>query len=232
MDTKDEVERLDFNNAIACGGHINDFDSIVCFGDSIFWGYMMDNGEVLDPGNGTMQQFASMMGLPLTDLAVSNATLCTLQTTPKNVYQQVYDWTPTSGSTPIVLIDGGTNDQYHYGLNNLGEYGSTDTTTTYGAIHMILNSLLGKGLSPWQIVVTTPIPKSISAWNATVETQLQTIGFAMYQTGVAMGCSVINGFGSVFTSLDNYYAKRIVMEDDTHPTERGAMFYANYIYHE
>lgn len=226
------MARLNFSNAIACAGHMDDFDSVVCFGDSIFYGYMVQNGQTLDPGNGTMQQFASTMGLTLTDLAVSNSTLTTSYTDYKNIYQQVYDWTPTPGTTPIILIDGGTNDQYHYGVSNLGEYGSTDTTTIYGAIHMILNSLLGKGLSTWQIVVTTPIPKSISVMDPTTQTQLKTIGFAMYQTGVAMGCSVINGFGSVFTSLENFYAKRIMMEDDTHPTERGAMYYANYIYNE
>ena len=160
---ENELSHTLFENAIICQEHMANVDSIICFGDSIFYGRTQENGVVTEQGNGTMQQFAALMGLPLTNLAVSGATLSTVTAT--SVVRQVQNWTPLSGKTPIILIDGGTNDQYEaQNLSNLGEY--TDgvngiTNTIYGATYAIINNLLTKNIQPWQIVITTPIPKGI-----------------------------------------------------------------------
>lgn len=232
-----EMSRKLFENAIICTEHISDIDSIVCFGDSIFYGRMQENGVVTEQGNGTMQQFAALMGLPLTNLAVSGATLSTITAT--SVVRQVQNWTPLSGKTPIILIDGGTNDQYEaQNLSNLGEY--TDgvngiTNTIYGATYAIINNLLTKNIQPWQIVITTPIPKGIQGDDEYVRNmnrQLLAIGHAMYEIGIAMHVNVINGYNSLFKNLTTVYPKRIIMEDDTHPTTIGAMYYAHYLYQQ
>ena len=226
-----------FGNAIICQEHMADVDSIVCFGDSIFYGRTQENGVVTEQGNGTMQQFAALMGLPLTNLAVSGATLSTVTAT--SVVRQVQNWTPLSGKTPIILIDGGTNDQYEaQNLSNLGEY--TDgvngiTNTIYGATYAIINNLLTKNIQPWQIVITTPIPKGIQGddeYVKNMDRQLLAIGHAMYEIGIAMHVNVINGYNSLFKNLTTVYPKRIIMEDDTHPTTIGAMYYAHYLYQQ
>ena len=226
--------RRDFENAVVCSDHMGEFDSIVCFGDSIFYGRMQQNGgQVIEQGNGVMQQFAALMNLPLNNFAVSGATLSAMAAEPKNVVQQVMDWVPEPGKTPLVIINGGTNDQVMWHLLNMGRYGDEDASTIHGAVKAIVNMLLVKGIQPWQIVITTPIPKGIqgdAVYVANIDAQLTAVGYAMYQTGVAMHCSVINGYHSVFANLDSVYPKRILMEDDTHPTEIGATYYAHYLF--
>ena len=226
--------RRDFENAVVCSEHMGEFDSVVCFGDSIFYGRMQQNGgQVIEQGNGVMQQFASLINLPLNNFAVSGATLSAMAAEPKNVVQQVMDWVPEPGKTPLVIINGGTNDQVMWHLLNMGRYGDEDASTIHGAVKAIVNMLLVKGIQPWQIVITTPIPKGIqgdAVYVANIDAQLTAVGYAMYQTGVAMHCSVINGYHSVFANLDSVYPKRILMEDDTHPTEIGATYYAHYLF--
>lgn len=234
---ENELSHTLFENAIICQEHMANVDSIICFGDSIFYGRTQENGVVTEQGNGTMQQFAALMGLPLTNLAVSGATLSTVTAT--SVVRQVQNWTPLSGKTPIILIDGGTNDQYEaQNLSNLGEY--TDgvngiTNTIYGATYAIINNLLTKNIQPWQIVITTPIPKGIQGddeYVRNMDKQLLAIGHAMYEIGIAMHVNVINGYNSLFKNFTTVYPKRIIMEDDTHPTTIGAMYYAHYLYQQ
>ena len=139
---------------------------------------------------------------------------------------------PEPGTTPLIIINGGTNDQYEYNLTNLGEFGSDDPDTIYGATQTILSGLIAKGIEPWQIVITTPIPKGIrgdDAYRAKIDSQLTMIGQAMYQVGVSMRCNVINGYHSVFGTAQDYNLKVILMPDDTHPSEVGAAYYADYI---
>ena len=226
-------ERRDFEDVVVCADKLDQFDGIVAFGDSIFYGRSQEGGAVIRQGNGVMQQFAAIMGLPLTILAENEATLSAARQSPKPVVQQVIDWEPQAGTKPLVMIGGGTNDQAAWHLTNLGQYGDDDASTVYGAIKGIINQLLLKGIEPWQIVIVTPIPKGIKGdvkYTAAIDSELTAIGNAMYQTGVAMRCNVINGYRTIFSGLDSWYAKNLMMEDDTHPTEAGATYFAHHIY--
>lgn len=230
------VANRQFEDVIVCLDHAADFDKIVVFGDSIFANYI--NSTTV--GNGVMAQFASLMGLPVVNNAVGGATLSTIQTSPKNVVQQVQDYiaSATPGGTPLYMIDGGTNDQYNggAGLANLGQY--TDgvngiTNTIYGATYRIINDLLGFGAQPWQIVITTPIPKGIrgdAAYTATMDAQLTAIAGAMAEIAMVQQCNVINGYGAPFDNLTTDTAKAIIMPDDTHPSVYGAKLYAERIF--
>ena len=223
--SESSVDR-DFPDVAVCAGRISGIDSIVAFGDSIFAGYTIPNEH------GVVQQLAESLNVPLYCYAEPGATLTTKQDSPKNVVQQVYDYQPVPGTVPLILIDGGTNDQYHYNLSNLGVYGSDDTTTIYGATLTIIQNLLSKGIEPWQIVFTTPIPRGIqndAEFRARIDTQLTTTGLAIFQVGAAMGCNVINGYHSIFEYMDIYELKAILMPDDTHPSETGAAYYAGFI---
>ena len=230
------VANRQFEDVIVCLDHAAAFDKIVVFGDSIFANYI--NSTTV--GNGVMAQFAALMGLPVENNAVGGATLSTIQASPKNVVQQVQDYiaSATPGGTPLYMIDGGTNDQYNggAGLSNLGQY--TDgvngiTNTIYGATYRIINDLLGFGVQPWQIVITTPIPKGIrgnAAYVATMDAQLTAIAGAMAEIAMVQQCNVINGYGSPFDNLTTDTAKAVIMPDDTHPSVYGAKLYAEGIF--
>ena len=216
----------EFPDATVCGGMLSRVDSIVAFGDSIFTGFNIVNGR------GVVQQLAEMMNLPLICYAEPSATLTTRGTLSRNVVQQVIDYVPEPGTTPLIIIDGGTVDQYEYNLANLGEYGSQDPDTIYGAVLYIVQALEMKGIESWQIVLTTPIPKGIQGdaeLRSRVDAQLTMMGLAIYQVGVAMRCNVINGYHTVFGSVEDYNLKAILMPDDTHPSEVGANYYADFI---
>ena len=222
----DAVEDHDFPDISACAGRLDQIDSIVAFGDSIFAGYGIPDAH------GIVQQLAETLNVPLTCYAEPNATLSTRQTNPKNVVQQVYEYVPATGTKPLIVIDGGTNDQYQYNLANLGTYGTNDTSTIYGATLTIIQNLIAKGIEPWQIVITTPIPKGIqgdAAYRARIDAQLSRTGLAMYEVGLAMRCSVINGYHSIFGIADSYELKIVMLPDDMHPSETGAAYYADYI---
>ena len=225
MNAKNNKEQ-DFCDAAVCGGHLSQIDSIVAFGDSIFAGYNIPNEH------GVVQQLAESLNVPLYCFAEPGATLTSKQEIPKNVVQQVYDYLPIPGMTPLILIDGGTNDQYLYNLENIGEYGTNDSKTIYGATLNIIQNLISKGIQPWQIVFTTPIPKGIQGdkeYRKRIDPQLTKIGYAMYQVCVGNGCNVINGYHSIFNYYHSYESKIVIMPDDNHPSEIGAEYYANYI---
>lgn len=230
----------EFDDIINCTDHIGEFDSIVVFGDSIFAGYMpavVDGENTYIYGRGVTQQVAEMLGLPMENYAVAGATLTTKHTDFKPIINQVIDWTPTPGKTPLVLIDGGTNDQYNEALTNFGKYGEREIDTIYGAIFSAVEWLLTKGLQRWQIVITTPIPKGIMAlvqagareYLDHVNTQLAAVSFAFHQIGAAMGVNVINGWHTPFGQLGDVEPKAVIMPDDVHPSEIGAAYYADYI---
>lgn len=213
-----------FEHAITCRGKIGQCDKVIAFGDSIFHGYGIENN------NGVPAQLAAMLGLPLVNHAVNSATLTNVQP-DNNICDQVT--AATFEGTPLIVLDGGTNDRYVSELSNLGNYGNNTPETIYGATLFIVNYLRAAGVQPWQIVITTPIPSNIRAADKTkVDMQLSIIGFAMYQVGVVSGCNVINGYKTPFNYVDNHYAKQHLMPDDTHPSENGARMYANMIHRE
>lgn len=235
------IARREFNDAIVCLDHINEFDSIVVFGDSLAANWVSyTNGTTTGVGNGVIAQFVALMGLPVQNHAVTGATLSTMSSSPKNVVGQVQDYvaSPDGGLKPLFVIWGGTNDQANYHLSNIGEYGTDTTSTVYGAIKTAINALLGLGVQPWQILVLTPIPKSIraigtsngAAYIAGVDAELTTIAEALYEVGVVQGCNVINGYNSIFSNLDAVYSRFNMMPDDTHPSVEGAKYLAEYIY--
>lgn len=246
----------DFENLIVCEDRISEFDNIVVFGDSIFanWISHVSGTPAPGPGNGVTAQFGALMGLPVNYYAEGGATLSTLQQynpdaeppTPRNVLEQIALYL-TQSTTPrnktLILLDGGTNDQALYHLANLGEYGSSDANTIYGAIYGVIAALIANGVEPWQIVLTTPIPKEIralstfvgtnaSAYLASVDSELTAVGYAIFEIGAIFGCNVINGYRSVFTSMDSPFAQSIMMPDNGHPSELGAMYYAHYLYRQ
>lgn len=235
------IARREFEDAIVCLDHVDEFDSIVVFGDSIGANWVSyTDGTSTGAGNGVMAQFVALMGLPVNNHAVAGATLSTMSSSPKNVVKQVQDYvaSPDGGSKPLFIIEGGTNDQANYHLGNIGEYGTDTTSTVYGAIKTAINALLGLGVQPWQILVLTPIPKGIravgtsngAAYVAGVDAELTTIAEAMYEVGVVQGCNVINGYHSIFANLDAIYSRYIMMPDDTHPSVAGAKYLAEYMY--
>lgn len=243
-----ETVRQEFSDSIICRDHAGEFDSLVVFGDSIFANTISnpDTGALTNNGNGVTKQLANLMGVPLYKHAVNNATLSTKYTAEaQNVVKQIQDYiaSPDGGSRPLFIIEGGTNDAYHYGVSNLGTYGSSDTTTIYGAIYYAINLLLSiEGVQPWQILVCTPIPKGIRAlwdgttsfssagWLANTDLELTTIGHAMYEIALNRQCSVINGYNAIFDELSSQYICQLMMGDDTHPTVYGSERYARYIY--
>lgn len=243
-----ETVRQEFSDSIICRDHAGEFDSLVVFGDSIFANTISnpDTGVRTNNGNGVTKQLANLMGVPLYKHAVNNATLSTKYTAEaQNVIKQIQDYiaSPDGGSRPLFVIEGGTNDAYHYGVSNLGTYGSSDTTTIYGAIYYAINLLLSiEGVQPWQILVCTPIPKGIRAlwdgttsfssagWLANTDLELTTIGHAMYEIALNRQCSVINGYNAIFDELSSSYICQLMMGDDTHPTVYGSERYARYIY--
>lgn len=239
--------RREFEDAIVCLDHVNEFDSIVVFGDSIAANYLSTlttgvQNPYQDHTNGVMAQFATQMGLPVYNHAEQGATLSTLMTDPINTVRQILNYknAPDGGSKPLFIIAAGTNDQSNYHLSNIGEYGTDTTSTIYGAIKTAINTLLARPIlaEPWQILVITPIPKGIRAANqgngatyiAGLDIELTTIAEAMYEVGIVQGCNVINGFHTIFENLQAWYARVIMMPDDTHPSAEGAKYYAQYLY--
>ena len=220
--------RREFENAVIITDKITRIDGIVCFGDGIAYGYMEQDGEEIAQGNGVMQQLAGIFSKTLTNCAVKGATLGTAQASPKPVVKQVEDWTPPANKKPLVIIQGGGNDSFE----NLGEFGSDDDETVYGAMNGMIDTLTGNGIEPWQILILTPIPMFTSdeAAKAENDSRLTAIGNAMYQVGVYRGCNVINGYRAIFGDVDSAEMKTRLMEDGVHPTEVGAKYYAHYIY--
>lgn len=235
------LARRDFRDVIVCRNRVNSFDSVVVFGDSIAADWVSDpSGSAAAVGNGVMAQFGSLMGLPVKNHALANATLTTNLTSPRNVVQQIRDYiaSPDGGATPLFVIEGGTNDQVHYGLTKLGVYGTDDTATVYGAIKTAINLLLGAGVRPWQILVLTPLPKGIRALNvanvasylAGMDCALTTIGYALYEVGCAQQCNVVNGYHTIFGDLSAPDLRLLMLADDTHPTVSGALHCAHFLY--
>ena len=195
---------------------------------------------VIEKLPGVMAQFGSLMGLPVKNHAQANATLTTNLTSPKNVIQQIRDYiaSPDGGATPLFVIEGGTNDQVHYGLTKLGVYGTDDSATVYGAIKTAINLLLGAGVQTWQILVLTPLPKGIRALNvanvasylAGMDCALTTTGYAMYEVGCAQQCSVVNGYHTIFGDLSAPDLRLLMLTDDTHPRVNGALHCAHFLY--
>lgn len=240
------LARRDFENMIVCQDHLGEFDSIVVFGDSIFHNAISNSQGEYDghPTNsGTMDRFATLMDLPQENNAANGATLSAMREgdgsveQPYNVWQQVQRWEgPTTGTTPLIMINGGTNDQYFYQLCNMGAYDHQDPIEIFGGLDEILSELIyGHSIAPWQIVVNTPMPKGIRAnayYTAIYEAQLTAIGYAMYEICLKYGVSVINGFRGPFSNIDSETLKATLMPDDTHPSEYGAGLLARYIYNE
>ena len=225
-DPEGDVLAHDFPDAIVDVGILSRVDCVVAFGDSIFSGYNAEDNR------GIVQQLAEKANLPLICLAEPNATLTTRRTSVKSVVLQVMDYVPEPGTTPLIVIGGSTNDQFEYNLTNLGEFGSDDPDTIYGATKFILDNLIGKGIEPWQIVLTTPIPKGIRGdeeYRRRIDAQLRMVGYAVYQVGLSVGCNVINGYHSVFQTPDSESLKITLMTDDTHPSALGASYCAAYI---
>lgn len=228
------IVRRDFEDSILYTDLIGQCDSIVVFGDSIFAGYMPWD-STLGPdhiGKGVTQQVAEMLGLPMTNYAVPGALLTENPSEFKTVVEQVRDWTKPAGTTPLILLDGGTNDSYEFQLKNIGEYGSTDTSTIYGAMQSIIDMLVEKGVDRRHIVITTPIPNGIrgdAEYVTSVDRRNTAIGTAMWQVGVTNRCSVINGYHTIFGQVEDQVHKEILMPDDVHPSFQGAAYYADHI---
>lgn len=226
--------RRDFEDSILYTDVIGECDSIVVFGDSIFAGYMPWDSDLAPDyiGKGVTQQVAEMLGLPMTNYAVPGALLSENTSEFKTVVEQVRDWTKPAGTTPLILIDGGTNDSYEFQLSNLGEYGDEDTSTIYGAMQAIIDMLEDKGVDLRHIVITTPIPNGIrgdAEFVTSVDRRNTAIGAAMWQVGITNRCSVINGYHTIFGQLSDNVHKEILMPDDTHPSYQGAAYYADHI---
>lgn len=252
----------EFNNVIVCQQHLHEFTDIVAFGDSIFHGQTRvdgvgyPNGAYYSNGSlteyqgtdgkapeGVMYKFSELLNLPLTNYSVSGAFLIDYNISgEQSVYSQIHSWNFNQNGqegtprVPLVIFDGGTNDQSNLQLIAYGNYNSAgnDSRQICDAMRLILNRLINDyNLQPWQIVITTPIPKYIkgnSNWAIVADTQLTTIGLAMYQIGLEYGCNVINGYNSVFNFVEEERVKNALMEDDVHPTPLGATYYAHYLY--
>lgn len=247
----------EFNNIITCTDHMNEFDSVVVFGDSIFNNHtsslVRPGIEIVDE-MGVMDYFSELMGLQEYNWAKGGATLSTKQQyqpdipnvqsySPQNVLEQITEWinsTENKTKTPLIMINGGTNDMLFYQLRNLRNDEPNSISTEYmkTALVTIIETLFSAGIQPWQIVINTPIPRlGVGAnatnlyWQTIVDAQLTSVGYEMYKVGLQYGVSVVNGYHGPFTNIDDEVAlKNQLMPDRTHPSTFGAKLYAYYIY--
>ena len=218
-----------YGNAISTNHPWKNCDKLLVFGDSIFCGYGATNNK------GVTQIIAENLNLTIDMQAIPSATLTYHENeTVKSVTKQVEAYTKIGN--PIVMINGGTNDQYQYGYDCLGTYGENNVNTIYGATKYIIETLMSKGIAPQNIVVVTPIPKGLTGseiYRANIDAQLKTIGYAMWTTCCAYGVNCINGylsvFGNIYNTPNTIYLKQLLLPDDTHPSTIGAKYFANNI---
>lgn len=139
--------------------------TIACIGDSITYGVGASNNA-----NRYASRLAQMLGMTEINLGVSGTVLCTGGHRTCNISQLTSD---KIGNANIVTILMGVNDwdQAKNEYYDLGELGSSDTTTIYGAVKMWCEKVMEIKALPQhaetKFYFATPI---ITSWNNSVST--------------------------------------------------------------
>lgn len=191
--------------------------SMVAFGDSITFG-------LASPGSYETQDsyirlFASYAGISNLDVqAVSGASIS--RRYDFDIYNQVTNYTEPAD---IIWVAGGIND-WASG-RQLGIFGSTDTSTVYGALKGICE-YIKTNYPNATVIFVTPLSCTSpdSSWPNHIA-PLNEYRTAIYDVATYYGYNVINGLGLGMPQSRGTYSD-LIIADTCHPTEIGHALYA------
>lgn len=128
------------------------YDKIMnCMGDSITYGYTPDSGAQMESPYPSLLQ--AELGLKsVRNYGISGSTLT--NKVGSQYYPMCERITDMEKGADIVCVFGGTNDYGNYNDIQLGTIDSTDTTTIYGALNSIANTLITNYPSAFLFFIT------------------------------------------------------------------------------
>lgn len=186
--------------------------SIVAFGDSITVGYGLSSFNL-----SYINQFATKVGATIDNRAVSGTWITNDAT--NSIYEKIMAYT---GTPDFIWIAGGTND-YNQG-KPLGEFGSVDETTFYGALENICTHI-STTFPDATVIFMTPIPylnvtgKEIAS--------IDEYRNAVFEVATKHGFNVVRGDKLGFPEKVCELSK-VMYIDKIHPTEAG---HTNLMFH-
>lgn len=192
--------------------------TMVAFGDSITQGYTSPNLEV-KPDKCYIKLFANKFGMSLDNRGVGGQCLAHTDGNAYTIYKKVTSYTNTA--TNFIVISGGTND-FNQG-KPLGEFGSTDITTVYGALRGMCEHLKNN-LPDATVIFITPIPVTKDFPNAILP--LNAYRNAIYEIATLYGFNVVDGSDLGLPTESGEWANTMIANGDgCHPTEAGHALY-------
>ena len=187
---------------------------MLAYGDSITAGVTSPNLAVTE--NSYIKLLANHVGMTLGNRAISGTCITDSDTAPNSIYKRVTSWTYAAD---VIIVAGGTND-YTLGMP-LGEFGSTDITTFYGALKGICEHFKAN-YAESTVVFITPIPQTVE--QAAAILPLDAYRSAIFEVATSYGYNVVDGSSLGMPEKADAWGTTMVA-DACHPTEAGHALY-------